>query len=97
MTRVIWDGRGEIPAGAASFETFDGQLRGRIYVRARVRRALSRWRRMPGMRVEECLRMTVENDEWMGARNGYLVSALCREAESLLMRMPEPALRAEAL
>jgi hypothetical protein len=87
MARVIWDGTGELPDGAAYFTTRDGTLRGRDYVRARVSAYLSEqygrfFRGFASFSLDArraAIAATVDNDEWLGSRNGCLVEAVCRD------------------
>lgn len=84
-TRTVWDGRGEIPEGAAYFTKNDGTLCGRSYVRRRaVQRLSGRWQSWPKEDRARTIRETVENDDWMIARNLYLVAAIVRDVESHL-------------
>lgn len=87
MTREIWNGVGELPDEAAYYTLDNGEIKGRDYVRQRVKKRLSRWARFfTAEQRDKTLAATVENDEWMSARNGSLVSAICREALERLFR-----------
>lgn len=86
MTRRIWDGTGELQDGEAYFTLRTGELKGRAYVRARVLHHLSgKWgRTFPVAYRLAAVQETVDNDEWLGSRNGMLVSAICRDVENHL-------------
>lgn len=86
MPRAIWEGTGEIPAGAATFKTPDGGVRGRDYVRHRVMRALALLSRV--YTAEERKRTvaeTVDSDMWLLRRNGLLVSEIVRDVKDYLV------------
>lgn len=81
MAYKIWNGKGEIQPGEACFHKMNGEVVGRPYARRRVVRAVNWLWSDPELR-KEIIAKTVDNDEWLGPRNGYLVSALCREAQN---------------
>jgi len=86
--REIWNGEGTLPDDAAYYTLDNGEIKGRPYVRIRAVRGLSRWRRVT-TRAEraEAIRQTVDNDAWMSARNLFLVSAIVRDVESVLLSL----------
>lgn len=62
-----------------------GRLAGRGEARERVRLALARWSSVFSLSTRKAvMRDTVENDEWLGARNGMLLQAIGRDAVDLL-------------
>lgn len=85
---LIWDGRGEIPAGAAYYTTRDGTLRGREYVYERAMTYLARRAATFSLRERKrAVSETVYNDAWMKERNGMLVEAICRDVDKYLWRV----------
>lgn len=82
MSRLIWDGKGQLPAGAAYWELMSGPSRGtlvgRDYIRSRALKFLARYcaDMTPAARRGVVAR-TVGDDEWLGSRNGMIVQAVC--------------------
>ena len=85
MTQPVWNGRGDMPLNVTYFETEDGTIRGRPYVRARAAQALARYRRLFSLETRNAvLRATIENDAWMQLRNHCLVASVCRDVSNYL-------------
>jgi hypothetical protein len=69
-----------------SFTKNNGEIVSRAYVRSRVSSGLSRWRDEFSVEVRrEIIRQTVDNDEWIGFRNGMVAAAIVRDAEDVLL------------
>lgn len=92
----IWDGTGDAD-GKVCFTKNNGEIVGRLYVRSRVVRHLSRrYRGVEGAKVvQRILKATVDNDAWMSSRHLHLVGYVCKDAVREAFRQsldqPDPA------
>ena len=75
---------------ADKFFTKDsGEIVNRAYIRARAMAALRRSSRNLSLPEREAVLIrTVDNDAWLTPRNGYLVSAICREVSEIAFLSP---------
>jgi hypothetical protein len=81
----IYEGVGELLPGQAywmiSKGRRNGMIVGRNYIKERVRAELSRWKDQYPLEIRrKVVTATVDNDAWLGPKNGMIVEAICRDA-----------------